>query len=75
MLCTARSPMPTSLAISASRTSEFWAMHTSTWAWLVRNVHEGYMLSRIEARYPWCHIELLQHFDGQPGYTKAQGEG
>jgi isocitrate dehydrogenase len=33
------------------------------------------MLSRIEARYPWCHIELLQHFDGQPGYTKAQGEG
>jgi isocitrate dehydrogenase len=32
------------------------------------------LLSRIEARYPWCHIELLQHFDGQPGYTKAQGE-
>ncbi len=32
------------------------------------------LLSRIETQYPWCHIELLQHFDGQPGYTKAQGE-
>ena len=32
------------------------------------------LLSRIEAGYPWCHVELLQHFDGQPSYTKAQGE-
>ncbi len=32
------------------------------------------LLSRIEAGYPWCHVELLQLFDGQPSYTKAQGE-
>lgn len=32
------------------------------------------LLSRIESQFPWCHVELLQHFDGQPGYTKAQGE-
>ncbi len=32
------------------------------------------LLERIETKYQWCHIELLQHFDGQPGYTKAQGE-
>lgn len=32
------------------------------------------LLSRIESHFPWCHVELLQHFDGQPGYTKAQGE-
>jgi isocitrate dehydrogenase len=32
------------------------------------------LIGRIEARYPWCHVELLQLFDGQPSYTKAQGE-
>jgi isocitrate dehydrogenase len=32
------------------------------------------LLARIEAQYSWCHIELLQHFDDQPSYTKAQGE-
>ncbi len=32
------------------------------------------LLARIEAHYPWCHIELLQYFDGQPSFTKAQGE-
>lgn len=32
------------------------------------------LLSRIEAVTLWHHIELLQHFDGQPAYTKAQGE-
>lgn len=32
------------------------------------------LLARIESAYPWCHVELLQHFDGQPSYTKAQGE-
>lgn len=41
MLCTARSPMPTSLAISANRTSVFWAIQTNTCAWFVRNVHDG----------------------------------
>ena len=32
------------------------------------------LLARVEAQRPWCHVELLQHFDDQPGYTKAQGE-
>ena len=32
------------------------------------------LLARIESAYPWCHVELLQLFDGQPSYTKAQGE-
>ena len=32
------------------------------------------LAARIETAYPWCHIELLQHFDGQPSFTKAQGE-
>ena len=32
------------------------------------------LLARIETDYPWCHIELLQLFDGQPSFTKAQGE-
>jgi len=32
------------------------------------------LLGRIETAYPWCHVELLQQFDGQPSYTKAQGE-
>jgi isocitrate dehydrogenase len=32
------------------------------------------LLARIDAEIPWCHVELLQHFDGQPSYTKAQGE-
>ena len=32
------------------------------------------LLGAVESTYPWCHVELLQHFDGEPGYTKAQGE-
>ncbi|MFZ4811735.1 MAG: NADP-dependent isocitrate dehydrogenase [Ilumatobacteraceae bacterium] len=32
------------------------------------------LLGRIESSYSWCHVELLQLFDGQPSYTKAQGE-
>jgi isocitrate dehydrogenase len=32
------------------------------------------LLQRIGAKYRWAHIEKLQEFDGQPGYTKAQGE-
>jgi isocitrate dehydrogenase len=32
------------------------------------------LIGRVEAGYPWCHVELLQLFDGQPSYTKAQGE-
>lgn len=32
------------------------------------------LLARIESSIDWVHIELLQEFDGQPAYTKAQGE-
>ncbi len=32
------------------------------------------LLGRVEAELTWCHVELLQHFDGQPSFTKAQGE-
>jgi len=34
----------------------------------------GALLSQIESSYPWMHIEKLQEFAGQPGFTKAQGE-
>lgn len=32
------------------------------------------LLARVEAEIDWVHLELLQVFDGQPAYTKAQGE-
>ncbi len=33
------------------------------------------LLDRIaDAGHRWMHVEKLQEFDGQPGYTKAQGE-
>jgi len=32
------------------------------------------MVGRVETGYQWCHVELLQHFDGEPSFTKAQGE-
>lgn len=32
------------------------------------------LLQKISARVKWAHIEKLQMFDGQPGFTKAQGE-
>jgi isocitrate dehydrogenase len=32
------------------------------------------LLTRIGSKYRWMHIEKLQEFDGQPSYTKAQGE-
>ncbi|MCS7022828.1 MAG: NADP-dependent isocitrate dehydrogenase [Gemmataceae bacterium] len=32
------------------------------------------LLQRIAQKYRWMHVEKLQEFDGQPGYTKAQGE-
>jgi isocitrate dehydrogenase len=32
------------------------------------------LLARVAAKYRWVHVEKLQEFDGQPGYTKAQGE-
>jgi len=32
------------------------------------------VMARIESRFSWCHVELLQEFDGAPSYTKAQGE-
>ncbi|MBX7105418.1 MAG: NADP-dependent isocitrate dehydrogenase [Gemmataceae bacterium] len=32
------------------------------------------LIQKASATYRWAHIEKLQEFDGQPGYTKAQGE-
>ncbi len=32
------------------------------------------LLLRVAARHRWMHVEKLQEFDGQPGYTRAQGE-
>ena len=35
----------------------------------------GRLLANVEAAgVRWMHFEKLQHFDGTPGYTKAQGE-
>jgi isocitrate dehydrogenase len=32
------------------------------------------LLARVAARFRWMHVELLQWFDGKPGYTLSQGE-
>ncbi len=32
------------------------------------------LLNKVLQKYKWMHIEKLQEFDGQLGYTKAQGE-
>ena len=32
------------------------------------------LLDRIGQRHRWMHVERLQVFDGEPGFTKAQGE-
>lgn len=32
------------------------------------------LLGRIGAGHRWNHVEKLQEFDGEPGFTKAQGE-
>jgi isocitrate dehydrogenase len=32
------------------------------------------LLAKVSGKYRWVHVEKLQEFDGQPGYTKAQGE-
>ncbi len=32
------------------------------------------VLQRVGAVYPWAHVEKLREFDGEVGYTKAQGE-
>jgi isocitrate dehydrogenase len=32
------------------------------------------LLRRVASRHTWVHIEKLQEIDGQPGFTKAQGE-
>ena len=38
------------------------------------HAHVREVIGAVESVYPWCHIELLQHFDGVPSFTKAQGE-
>ena len=32
------------------------------------------LVSRIGANYRWMHIEKLPEFDGEVGFTRAQGE-
>lgn len=32
------------------------------------------VLSRLGDRFAWSNVQKLQVFDGEPGYTKAQGE-
>jgi isocitrate dehydrogenase len=32
------------------------------------------LLQRIAVKHRWVHVEKLQEFDGQPAFTKAQGE-
>jgi isocitrate dehydrogenase len=32
------------------------------------------VLQRLSSRYRWVHLEKLQELDGEPAYTKAQGE-
>jgi isocitrate dehydrogenase len=32
------------------------------------------LVQRIATKHRWAHIEKLQEFDGEPGFTKAQGE-
>jgi isocitrate dehydrogenase len=32
------------------------------------------LLRRVGSRYRWMHVEKLQAFDGEPGFTKDQGE-
>lgn len=32
------------------------------------------LVRRISMQHKWAHLEKLQEFNGQPGYTKAQGE-
>ena len=32
------------------------------------------LLRRVADKHRWMHIEKLQEFDGEPGFTKAQGE-
>jgi isocitrate dehydrogenase len=36
------------------------------------DVHE--LLVRISSRHRWMHIEKLQEFDGELGFTRDQGE-
>jgi isocitrate dehydrogenase len=35
-------------------------------------VHD--LLRRISTQHRWMHIEKLQEFDGELGFTRAQGE-
>jgi len=32
------------------------------------------LLNKLCQHHRWMHIEKLQEFDGEPGFTKAQGE-
>jgi isocitrate dehydrogenase len=32
------------------------------------------LLGRVGERFAWTHVEKLHVFDGEPSYTKAQGQ-
>jgi isocitrate dehydrogenase len=32
------------------------------------------LLTAVGAKHRWMHVEKLQEFDGEPSFTKAQGE-
>jgi len=32
------------------------------------------LLGKVAAKYRWMHVEKLEEFDGEPGFTRAQGE-
>jgi isocitrate dehydrogenase len=36
--------------------------------------HIGRLLLQIGGKHHWMHVEKLMEFDGQAGFTKAQGE-
>jgi isocitrate dehydrogenase len=40
----------------------------------LNEAHVADLLQRVAAKHAWMHVEKLQEFDGEMGYTKAQGE-
>ncbi len=40
----------------------------------IDNTYLVSLLALVAQKYRWVHVETLQYFDDQPGYTKAQGE-
>jgi isocitrate dehydrogenase len=32
------------------------------------------LVTKIATKYRWMHLEKLEELDGEPGFTRAQGE-